>query len=97
MVLRFEAEAADERRRLAVPSVARHRARSVDVDAAIPIGLIVTELLTNAFKYVRIGLASRSGYGELTIMDDGVGLPARDGSGFRIVHALVKSKVISNC
>lgn len=65
---------------------------SVDVDAAIPIGLIVTELLTNAFKYakyafpggrrgeVRIGLVSRSGYGELTIMDDGVGLPAeRDG------------------
>ena len=72
---------------------------SVDVDAAIPIGLIVTELLTNAFKYafpggrrgeVRIGLVSRSGYGELTIMDDGVGLPTeRDGSGFRIVQALV--------
>ena len=71
---------------------------SVDVDAAIPIGLIVTELLTNSFKYafpgmrcgeIRIGLASRSGYGELTIMDDGVGLPEeRDGSGLRIVQAL---------
>ena len=71
---------------------------SVDVDAAIPIGLIVTELLTNSFKYafpgrrcgeIRIGLASRSGYGELTIMDDGVGLPeVRDGSGLRIVQAL---------
>jgi two-component sensor histidine kinase len=70
----------------------------VDVEAAIPIGLIVTELLTNAFKYafpgrrcgeVRVGLASRSGYGELTIMDDGVGLPEeRHGSGFRIVQAL---------
>ena len=70
----------------------------VDVDAAIPIGLIVTELLTNTFKYafpggrrgeVHIGLASRSGYGELTIMDDGVGLPeARNGSGLRIVQAL---------
>ena len=72
---------------------------SVNVDAAIPIGLIVTELVTNAFKYafpggrrgeVRISLESRSGYGELTIMDDGVGLPAeRDGSGLRIVQALV--------
>jgi hypothetical protein len=72
---------------------------SVDVDAAIPIGLIVTELLTNAFKYafpgrrcgeVRIGLASRSGNGEVTVMDDGVGLPVeRDGSGFRIMQALV--------
>ena len=72
---------------------------SVDVDAAIPIGLIVTELLTNSFKYafpgsrrgeVCLGLASRSGYGELTIRDDGVGLPAeRDRSGLRIVQALV--------
>ena len=72
---------------------------SIDVDAAIPIGLIVTEILTKAFKYafpgtrhgeVRIGLASRSGYGELTIMDDGVGLPEeRDGTGFRIMQALV--------
>ncbi|HEY8006143.1 MAG TPA: histidine kinase dimerization/phosphoacceptor domain -containing protein [Methylocella sp.] len=72
---------------------------SVDGDAAIPIGLIVTELLTNAFKHafpdtrhgeVCVGLASRSGYGELTIMDDGVGLAEeRDGNGLRIVKAFV--------
>jgi two-component sensor histidine kinase len=72
---------------------------SVDADAAIPIGLIVTELLTNAFKYafpdarhgeVCVGLASRSGYGELTVMDNGVGLAEeRDGNGLRIVKAFV--------
>ena len=55
--------------------------------------------MTNAFKYafpgsrrgeVRIRLESRSGYGELTIMDDGVGLPSeREGGGLRIVQALV--------
>ena len=53
--------------------------------------------MTNAFKYafpgsrrgeVRIRLESRSGYGELTIMDDGVGLPSeREGGGLRIVQA----------
>jgi two-component sensor histidine kinase len=81
---------------------------AVDVDAAIPIGLIVIELLTNAFKYafpgrrsgeVRIGLASRSGYGELTVMDDGVGLPEeRDGSGAfaSCKRWYPKSKVISS-
>lgn len=38
---------------------------------------------------VRIGLVSRAGYGKLTIMDDGVVLPAeRDGACFRIVQAL---------
>ena len=72
---------------------------SVNMDAAIPIGLIVTELLTNAFKYafpdarhgeVCVGLASRSGYGELTVMDNGVGLAEeRDGNGLRIVKAFV--------
>jgi two-component sensor histidine kinase len=72
---------------------------TVEVDAAIPIGLIVTELLTNALKYafpgrrggeIRICLASRSGYGELTIMDDGVGLAEeRNGTGLRIVQGLV--------
>ena len=72
---------------------------SVDADAAISIGLIVTELLTNAFKYafpdarhgeVCVGLASRSGYGELTVMDNGVGLAEeRDGNGLRIVKAFV--------
>jgi two-component sensor histidine kinase len=72
---------------------------SVEVDAAIPIGLIVTELLTNALKYafpgercgeIRICLVSRSGYGELTIMDDGVGLAEQHkGTGLGIVQALV--------
>jgi two-component sensor histidine kinase len=73
---------------------------SVGVDTAIPIGLIATELLTNSFKYafpdgrageIRIALAAYGGVVELTVADDGVGLPAVPGgtsSGLRLVQAL---------
>lgn len=58
----------------------------LSVNAAIPCGLIINELITNAFKYaypyggegeVRVSLANQ-GYGvlELRTADDGIGLPA---------------------
>jgi len=56
-----------------------------DIEAALPIGLIVNELLTNAFKYAfpdkqtgNISLELKQLNGEqveLKISDDGVGLP----------------------
>jgi two-component sensor histidine kinase len=58
---------------------------SVDIDAAIPVSLIINELLTNALKYafpdgrsgtVRIiARAPEAGVNELIVEDDGVGLP----------------------
>jgi two-component sensor histidine kinase len=57
----------------------------LDVNMAVPLGLIINEAITNVFKYAfpggKAGLVlidllrgSDSGY-ELTIQDDGVGLP----------------------
>ena len=60
----------------------------LDIDRAIPCGLIVNELVTNALKYafpeprhghVRVALTSdaeQEGWLQLQISDDGVGLPA---------------------
>lgn len=76
----------------------------VAVDKAIPCGLIVNELLSNAFKYafpqreglVRLMLRSEAGGCMLTVLDDGVGLPesvnTRDPQtlGLQIVNILVK-------
>lgn len=54
-------------------------------DSAIPFGLIVTELVTNAMEHgfvgrssgrVRVGLALQDGVPVLVVRDDGVGLPA---------------------
>jgi hypothetical protein len=62
----------------------------VKLRAKLPAMGIRAKRVLAHFAEIHIGLASRSGYGELTIMDDGVGLPEeRDGSGLRIVHALV--------
>lgn len=58
----------------------------VGVDLAIPCGLIVNELLTNAFKYafpnnqdvsgnISLSLKQVNGEVELKVMDDGVGFP----------------------
>ncbi len=76
---------------------------AVDVDAAIPLGLIATELLTNAYKYafpagsggeISIELALRSGIVELTVADNGVGpqKEARAGTatGLRLVQAFAE-------
>lgn len=56
----------------------------LDAQTAIPCGLIVNELLTNAFKHafprgrpgvVRVALRPRGGSTELVVSDDGVGIP----------------------
>jgi two-component sensor histidine kinase len=72
----------------------------MDVDTAMPVGLIATELLTNAYKYafpegrpgeIRIELALRSGMVELMVADDGVGLPEAVSSvstGLQLVRGL---------
>jgi PAS domain S-box-containing protein len=63
----------------------RTRARGIhlDLDAAVPCALIVSELLTNALKYafpagrngmVEIDLVEQPGHYLLTVRDDGVGL-----------------------
>jgi two-component sensor histidine kinase len=75
----------------------------VDVDTAIPLGLITTELLTNALRYafpggcsgnIDVGLGRHGDRVELTVVDDGVGLPkVKKGStstGLRLVRALAK-------
>lgn len=79
---------------------------TVDVDRAIPCGLILNELMTNALKHAFPG--GRSGTlrvvlrreGEdraaLIVEDDGVGMPpetdppARDSMGFRLVRAFAE-------
>jgi PAS domain S-box-containing protein len=75
----------------------------LSIKQAIPCGLILNELITNAFKYafpekrsgiVSIGLHQRKSEIELSISDDGVGIPdevdlARTESlGLRLVHLL---------
>ena len=90
-----------------------HPDTRVEVDApelelglgkAVPCGLIVNELVSNAFKYafpagqggtVRVGLAPRhDGQVELSVSDDGIGLPkgfdiySADSLGMRLVSSL---------
>ena len=74
----------------------------VSPEQAMPIGLIVNELITNSLKYafgaeggaVRLELhASRHpGFATLVVADNGRGLPAdrRKGTGMRIVEALAE-------
>lgn len=76
----------------------------VDLDFAIPLGLIVTELVTNALKHAFLGVPGRitvaleeDGEGTLTLLvaDDGKGLPAdggysqNTGLGMKIVAGLL--------
>ncbi len=75
---------------------------TVDLDTALPVGLLVVELLTNAFKHAfadgRVGeielrLSTRDDMATLVVRDNGVGLPAqRSGAsmGLTLVHALVQ-------
>ncbi len=75
----------------------------IDVDTAIPLGLIITELLTNALRYafpderagsIGVVLERRGDRIALTVADDGVGLPVHRKSpastGLRLVRALAK-------
>jgi PAS domain S-box-containing protein len=57
----------------------------LDLDRALPVGLIVSELVSNALKYafpggrpgrIRVALAAGDAGLELSVADDGVGLPA---------------------
>lgn len=75
----------------------------LDLDTAMPCGLILSELLTNAFRHafpdgrrgeVVVRLLREGGRVHLTVSDDGIGLPqlpqAHEGSslGWQIVRAL---------
>ncbi len=75
----------------------------IDIDRAIPVGLIVNELLTNAIKYafkdgrsgtIRIECARQDELFRLAVSDNGIGLPAgvdplkTETLGLRIVNAL---------
>lgn len=56
---------------------------TMDVDTAIPLGLIANELITNAYKYafeatggtLSIGLKREASFFEFSVVDDGGGLP----------------------
>lgn len=60
-----------------------HENFKLDIDTAIPLGLIINELITNAFKYglgnengntIRIALMQKEGYHQLTVADSGPGI-----------------------
>ncbi len=72
----------------------------LDLDTAVPCGLALNELLTNAFKHTvgggltRVGVTVRAQGGELLVRvrDDGPGLPGGEpeqGTGMRLLHNLV--------
>lgn len=73
----------------------------LDIDHVIPLGLIINELLSNAFKYaypensgeVRLSLQDRGGEVSFEISDDGPGIPGgpdahRDSLGLQLVEVL---------
>lgn len=76
----------------------------LDIDMAIPVGLIVNELLTNSLKYafpdglkgnIRIGLEKTEDQLKLDVTDDGVGMQAHNnipGTGFgtQLIRLLTK-------
>jgi two-component sensor histidine kinase len=77
---------------------------NVDINTAIPLGLIINELVTNSVKYafpqskgtIKIKLKSSPDQLELTIADNGVGLPDdldynnTDSRGLQLVYDLVR-------
>jgi PAS domain S-box-containing protein len=74
----------------------------VDADTAVPLGIVLTELITNAVKYAfpapRSGMIlvqarrSQPGWIELVVRDDGIGMSSlREGSlGYGLVRSLVQ-------
>ncbi|APG28096.1 hypothetical protein A7E78_09735 [Syntrophotalea acetylenivorans] len=76
----------------------------LDIEKVVPCGLLVTELLSNAYKHafadgcsgqVTVSLQSENGQIELKVVDDGIGLPAEFDHrqaktlGLQLVSALV--------
>lgn len=70
-------------------------------DVAQPLALVAMELVTNAVKHafprrragrVQVGLSRRDGALDLTVTDDGVGMPAgaADSLGYKLVRGLVR-------
>jgi PAS domain S-box-containing protein len=90
------------------PSVRLHIAVdrvSLDIARAVPLGLIINELVTNALKYafphmergeIHIHMHTHSNISTLTVSDTGVGLPESvdlrhpKTLGLRLVHSLVQ-------
>jgi len=76
----------------------------MDMNSAIPFGLILNELLINSLKHafpngrgkIKIGLKCSDGCYQLTMADNGVGMPAgfqldeADGLGLKLVDRLIK-------
>ena len=77
---------------------------SLGIDAAVPCGLIINELLSNALKHafpgnrggkVLLGLRAQGGQTRLTVKDDGIGVPGSvdvarpDSLGLQLVNTLV--------
>jgi two-component sensor histidine kinase len=75
---------------------------TVDLDTALPVGLLLVELLTNAFKHafaggrageIQVRLLAQGDTATLIVSDDGIGLPARRtgaSMGLSLVHALAR-------
>jgi PAS domain S-box-containing protein len=77
----------------------------LDIDHAIPCGLLVNELVSNALKHafpagrvgeIHVGARQENGHANLSVSDDGVGLPANvdfrrpKSLGLQLVNTLVK-------
>lgn len=75
---------------------------AVDRDHATPLALLLSELVTNAFKYafpdgragcITIGLQQlQHGHAKLTVRDDGIGMPIEgtaNGMGMRLIKGVV--------
>lgn len=81
---------------------AHHTKEVVDADAAVRIGMIVNELVTNSCKYayadtgggeIRVGFSTRDGSFVLIVADDGCGIPSepkRLGMGTRLITELAR-------
>lgn len=85
----------------AIRMVSRLESMPLEIDRAIPCGLVLNEMLTNALKHafqgreggtIEVTVEMRNGSCRLAVTDDGVGPPAREGAtrtmGLRLMRAL---------